>query len=74
MLTQKHIWICSYPTMLTTWTVHIRAQHMMSFVNKADSGADASDSAKRWKDYQDAEKLLVDTDPAVIPVYQKAAL
>lgn len=22
------------------------------------------------KDYQDAEKILVDTDPAVVPVYQ----
>jgi ABC-type transport system substrate-binding protein len=41
-----------------------------ALINKADSGADASDSAKRWKDYQDAEKLLVDTDPAVIPLYQ----
>lgn len=39
-------------------------------VNKADAGADATDSAKRWKDYQDAEKVLVDTDPAVVPVYQ----
>ena len=39
-------------------------------VNKADAGTDATDSAKRWKDYQDAEKILVDTDPAVVPVYQ----
>ena len=39
-------------------------------VNKADAGTDATDSAKRWKDYQDAEKVLVDTDPAVVPVYQ----
>ena len=41
-----------------------------ALINKADSGADASDSAKRWKDYQDAEKILVDTNPAVIPLYQ----
>lgn len=39
-------------------------------VNKADSGADAADSEKRWQDYVDAEKILVDTDPACIPLYQ----
>lgn len=41
-----------------------------ALVTKADSGEDATDSSKRWKDYQDAEKILVDTDLGVIPVYQ----
>ena len=36
----------------------------------AGSGEDATDSAKRWQDYLDAEKIIVQDDPGVIPVYQ----
>ena len=41
-----------------------------ALVEAADSGADATDATKRWKDFQDAEKILVDEDPGVVPVYQ----
>ncbi len=39
-------------------------------VHAASSGEDATDSAKRWQDYLDAEKVIVVDDVGVIPVYQ----
>lgn len=36
----------------------------------ADVGADAADSEKRRQDYIQAEKLLIEQDAAVVPVYQ----
>ena len=39
-------------------------------VLKATQGEDAADSAKRWADFVEAEKVLVAEDFAVIPVYQ----
>ena len=41
-----------------------------ALVKAAGSGEDATDSAKRWQDYLDAEKIIVQDDPGVIPVYQ----
>lgn len=41
-----------------------------ALVKAAGAGADATDSAKRWQDYLDAEKIIVQDDPGVIPVYQ----
>lgn len=41
-----------------------------ALVKKADTGEDATDSATRYQDYLDAEKILVSEDPGVIPVYQ----
>ena len=41
-----------------------------ALVKAAGSGEDATDSAKRWQDYLDAEKIIVKDDPGVIPVYQ----
>ena len=39
-------------------------------VLKATQGEDATDSAKRWADFVEAERLMVAEDFAVIPVYQ----
>lgn len=41
-----------------------------ALVKAAGSGEDATDSAKRWQDYLDAEKIIVQDDLGVIPVYQ----
>ena len=41
-----------------------------ALVKAAGSGEDATDSAKRWQDYLDAEKIIVQDAPGVIPVYQ----
>ena len=35
-----------------------------------DSVTDAVDSAKRWEDFAEAEKLLVSEDVAIVPLYQ----
>ena len=39
-------------------------------VLKATTGEDATDSAKRWADLVEAERIMVAEDYAVIPVYQ----
>lgn len=39
-------------------------------IEAADSGADASNSEKRQQDYIQAEKMLIEQDAAVVPVYQ----
>ena len=39
-------------------------------LEKAESGEDATDSAARWQDMIDAERILVVDEAAVIPVYQ----
>lgn len=41
-----------------------------ALVTSAGSGEDALDEMKRWQDYIDAEKILIDEDHGVIPVYQ----
>lgn len=40
-----------------------------SLVAKAETGADAADAEKRWKDFIKAEKIVID-DHAAIPLYQ----
>ena len=39
-------------------------------IEEADNGASAADPAKRWELWQKAEKIIVQDDPGVIPVYQ----
>ena len=39
-------------------------------VLKGTTGEDATDSAKRWADFVEAERVMVAEDYAVIPVYQ----
>ena len=39
-------------------------------VLKGTTGEDATDSAKRWADFVEAERVMVAEDFAVIPVYQ----
>ena len=40
-------------------------------VADAESGAGIGDAGVRWQDFIDAEKQLVATDAAVVPVFQK---
>lgn len=40
-------------------------------IEKGTKGEDAADSAKRWQDMIDAEKILIEEDIAIIPVYQE---
>ncbi len=39
-------------------------------VMKATQGEDATDSAKRWADFVEAERVMVAEDYAVVPIYQ----
>ena len=41
-----------------------------ALVFDAESGAGISDSSVRWKDFIDAEVQLVETDAAIVPVFQ----
>ncbi|MBF1101686.1 MAG: peptide ABC transporter substrate-binding protein, partial [Solobacterium sp.] len=41
-----------------------------ALIAKAETGEDAANAEARWKDFQEAEKILVQQDHGVIPIYQ----
>ena len=48
---------------------HYESEKYDSLIEKALS-TDAADSTKRWEDFAEAEKVLVNEDTAIIPLYQ----
>ena len=48
---------------------HYESEKYDSLIEKALT-TDAADSTKRWEDFAEAEKVLVNEDTAIIPLYQ----
>jgi oligopeptide transport system substrate-binding protein len=66
-------------TFMDLWTTDSQQNHMSYSNSKVDdlikqaSTTLATDPAKRWKALQDAEKIVLNDDAAIAPMYQRSA-
>ncbi|MDP4085135.1 MAG: peptide ABC transporter substrate-binding protein [Bacillota bacterium] len=64
-------------TFMDLWTSDNQQQHMSYSDSQVDTlikqAKVETDYTKRWQELQQAEKLILDTDAAIAPLYQRAA-